>query len=292
MVNTHKTLLFVGAHPDDETFGPGASLAQYAYSGASVYYLCSTRGEAGTVDPGLLNNYQSIGDLRWDELTRAAKVLSLKDFFHLGYSDSGMPGSVANKNPNALINAPLEEIAARMVKYFRLIKPDVIITHDSNGGYGHPDHIITHQAAVKAFFLSGNPDELKDAGSAFKPAKLYCTVRSSKLLKFVVRIMPLLGQNPHHFGRNKDIDLVNMLEIQQPIHARLRIKLKYIAIKQKAASCHASQLGGRPRNMWLMALINRFFNIYNIFFGYHDYYMRLYPEVKDKSMESDLFSDL
>jgi LmbE family N-acetylglucosaminyl deacetylase len=291
-MNKPKILLFVGAHPDDETFGLGAVLAQYAASGMKVYYLCSTRGEAGTVDPGFLKGYNSIGDLRWNELTKAAKVLGLTDVFYLGYRDSGMAGSEENQHPDAMVNAPAEEVARRVVAFYRRIKPDVVVTHDPSGGYGHPDHVATHLGAVGAFYLSGDSSRYPEAGPAFQPKKLYCGLRPHRFLKFIVRLMPLFGQDPHRFGRNKDIDMAKMLEVEYPIHASVRIKKKYMKIRDNAAACHASQLGGRPPGMSFFGLINNLFSISNSIFGHHDYFMRLYPEVKGKKKESDLFQNL
>ena len=91
-MNKDRTLVFFGAHPDDETFGMGATLAWYAASGVKVYCVCATRGEAGTVDPEYMPGYATIGDVRWAELKCAAQVLGLIDVIYLGYRDSGMRG--------------------------------------------------------------------------------------------------------------------------------------------------------------------------------------------------------
>src|SRR5690242_21445495 len=88
-----KTILAVLAHPDDESFGLGGTLALYANKGYATYLVCATRGEVGTVDEEHLNGFKDIAELRTDELMRAAKHLGLKDVFFLGYRDSGMPRS-------------------------------------------------------------------------------------------------------------------------------------------------------------------------------------------------------
>ena len=206
-MNKPGTLVFVGAHPDDETFGTGAILAKYSVSGVKVYYVCATRGEAGTVEPKYLQGYSNIGDMRWNELKCASQVLGLTDFIHLGYRDSGMLGAPDNSHPEALMKAPLDEVAGRLVKIFRAIQPDVVITHNSEGGYGHPDHIAVHQATVKAFYASGDPKQYPEAGPVFKPSKLYFGLRPHRLMKVMLKLMPLFRQDPHHFGRNRDIDL-------------------------------------------------------------------------------------
>ena len=155
-MDKQKTLLFVGAHPDDETFGIGGTLAQYAAAGVKVYYACATRGEVGTADAESMKGFSSVGDMRWAELECAARVLGLAGVVHLGYRDSGMAGSPDNQHPDSLAMAPLEQAAGRVVKVIRELKPEVVITHDPLGGYRHPDHIAVHRATVAAFKAAGD----------------------------------------------------------------------------------------------------------------------------------------
>ena len=114
-----KTILAVLAHPDDESFGLGGTLALYASKGFDTYLICATRGEVGTVDEEHLNGFKDIAELRTGELMRAAKHLGLKDVFFLGYRDSGMPGTEENKHPDAQINHPVDEVAVRVLQYIR-----------------------------------------------------------------------------------------------------------------------------------------------------------------------------
>src|SRR5262249_46668029 len=149
--SSERCLLFIGAHPDDESFGPGGTLAKYALEGARVYYACATRGEVGEASAEHLAGHVSTGDMRWSELTCAAAALHLAGLFHLGYRDSGMPGSPSNTAPGALAAAPVEEATGRVVKVIREVRPQVIFTHDPIGDYRHPDHIAVHNATVRAF---------------------------------------------------------------------------------------------------------------------------------------------
>ncbi|MGC8856624.1 MAG: PIG-L deacetylase family protein [Anaerolineae bacterium] len=153
---TKPVLLAVLARPDDESFGMGGPLALYAQRGADVYLVCATRGEVGSVDAEHLHNYPSITALREAELRCAAQTLGLKGVFFLDYRDSGMPGSPENQYPEAQINHPVEEVAGRVVRYIRQLKPDVVLTFDPIGGYRHPAHIHIHQATVLAFERSAN----------------------------------------------------------------------------------------------------------------------------------------
>src|SRR5512135_954393 len=112
-----QTLLAVLAHPDDESFGMGGTLALYAARGVEVHLVCATRGEVGDVAPDLLQGFNSIADLRESELRCAAGILGLAGVHFLDYRDSGMPGSPDNQHPKALAFQPLDEVAANVVCY-------------------------------------------------------------------------------------------------------------------------------------------------------------------------------
>jgi LmbE family N-acetylglucosaminyl deacetylase len=117
-----QVLLAVLAHPDDETFGMGGTLAFYAQRGAAVHLICATRGEVGEVDEKYMQGFQSIAELRESELRCAAGILGLTGVYFLGYRDSGMPGSPDNQHPNALVAQSLDEVAAKVAHYIRLLK--------------------------------------------------------------------------------------------------------------------------------------------------------------------------
>jgi LmbE family N-acetylglucosaminyl deacetylase len=283
-MNEQKTILFVGAHPDDETFGIGGTLALYAAAGVKVYYACATRGEAGTIGPEAMKGYATIGEMRWAELTCAAKVLGLVDIIHLGYRDSGMAGSKDTKHPKALVKASAEQVAGRIVKVIREIKPQVVITFDPIGGYRHPDHIAVHNATVMAFRAAADPQQYIAAGPVFTPQKLYFSVFPRTVFKVIVKLMPLFGQNPHRFGRNKDIDIAELANVEFPVHAIIRLTRQAKKTREMAMVCHASQTGGRPRNGW--------FNLMDKFRRHNDLYMRSYPTVNHGIRESDLFDGI
>lgn len=276
-----KTLLAVLAHPDDESFGLGGTLALYASKGYDVYYVCATRGEAGMMDEEHLNGFKDIAEKRTDELMRAAKELGLRDVFFLGYRDSGMPGSVDNQHPNAQINAPIEEVAGKVVKYIRTLKPDVVLTFDPIGGYKHPDHLHIHKATVFAFANSDNDSFYPEAGEPFKPKALYFQVFPRWFLRVMTRVMPILGKDPTKWGRNGDINLKELAEVHFPVHVRLDVRPVSEA-KHRASECHASQGGGQMRR-GLMGFVTRMF-------GEHEDYMRAFPPVDGNfKRRADLF---
>jgi N-acetyl-1-D-myo-inositol-2-amino-2-deoxy-alpha-D-glucopyranoside deacetylase/mycothiol S-conjugate amidase len=283
VVENQKRLLFVGAHPDDESFGLGGTLAKYALAGTQVVYACGTRGEVGTIDPEHLQGFASPGDMRWAELTCAAQHLGLADVIHLGYRDSGMPGSDDNRHPNALAAAPVDEVAARVINVLRQFRPQVVVTFDPIGGYRHPDHIAIHNATVRAFHLAGDPQQFPDGGPAHQPQKLYYQVLPKRWLKLFVRLMPLFGQDPRRFGRNRDIDLASLVEVDFPVHAAVRVGGEAAARSQRAAACHKSQLEGGPPSSGLIGLIVRLA-------GSQDFFMRAHPPVTyGRVRERDLF---
>ena len=276
-----KILLAVLAHPDDESFGLGGTLALYASKGYDTYYVCATRGEAGTVDDEHLVGFKDTAEMRTAELMKAAEALGLKEVFFLGYRDSGMPGMEANEHPNAQINASIDEVAGRVVKYIRELKPDIVLTFDPIGGYKHPDHIHIHKATVLAFENADNASFHPEAGLPFKPHALYYQVFPRGLLKFATRIMPLFGRDPRKFGRNGDINLKELAEVSFPVHVRLNVQSVADA-KRKASEAHASQ-GGMQMRRGMMGFITRLF-------GEREDYMRAYPLVGEVfKRKTDLF---
>ena len=280
-----RTLFFIGAHPDDETFGAGGTLAQYARSGVKVYYLCGTRGEVGEAEPRFMQGYASVGDMRWAELECAAKILGLAGVSHLGYRDSGMPGSEDNRHPDALAAAPTEEVARRIVKIMREHQPQVVITFDPIGGYRHPDHIAMHKAAVMAFQAAPDPSRYPEAGQPYQPQKLYFGIFPRGALKFFVKIMPLLGRDPRRFGKNKDIDLTAIANVTFPVNAVIKPDKQAAAARDSARACHASQLGGGGPPGGPFAFLM------NLLLGQHDLFMRAYPPPGGRK-EKDLFNEV
>lgn len=283
-----RVLLFVGAHPDDESFGPGATLAHYALTDVKVYYACATRGEAGTIDPQFfVSGLTTTGDVRWAELQCAGKALGLSAIFHLGYRDSGMAGSADNQDPRALVNAPVEQVAGRIVKIIREIKPQVVLTHDTCGDYGHPDHVAVNRAATEAFNAAGDIKRYSEAGAPFQPSKLYYSVFPRRLLKLAVKLLPLVGQNPKTFGRNKDIDLTKLTGECLPVHARVKLSRAALKARGEASACHRSQLygGGGPPRAGLLGLIEKFI-------GRRDSFTRVFPPAVIGTAERNLFQGL
>ncbi len=277
------TLLAVLAHPDDETFGTGGTLALYARQrGYDVYLVCGTRGEVGEMDPKFMRGFNSIAERREAELRCAAENLGLKGVYFLNYRDSGMPGSPDNSHPQALTAQPMQQVAADIVHYIRLIKPQVVITFDPIGGYRHPDHIAIHNATVEAFQQAGKVDCHPEDLEPFQPEKLYFQVMPRGLLRAAVVLMRLVGQNPRKVGTNKDVDLVSIAEVSFPTHARIDFR-PVAKIRDEASACHASQGGGRMIGGPVLGQLRRWLTS-------TENYMRSYPEpAPGMQIERDLF---
>ncbi len=272
-----RKLLAVFAHPDDETFGTGGTLAHYARQGVEVYLVCATRGEAGEAPPDL-KGFTSAGEMREDELRCAAGILSLKAVYFLGYRDSGMPGSAENAHPKALAAAPLEQVARQVAGYIRQIRPQVVITFDPIGGYRHPDHIAIHKATVLAVQMAADSKQEVDTLPTYAVPKVYFSTFSRRFLRWSVRLIRLMGQDPSHFGQNKDIDLASLVKVEFPIHASIPIR-DAVEIKKQAAACHSSQGGGLPGPLRLAER----------WLGGNETFMRAVPAEPPRHLERDLF---
>lgn len=276
----NKRLLVVVAHPDDETFGMGGTIAHYAHAGAEVHLVCATRGEVGEVEPEKMAGFDSVGDLRTHELSCAANVLGIREIHYLDYRDSGMPGSLDNDHSRALVQAPIEEVAQKIAKIMRQVKPQVVLTFDPVGGYMHPDHIAIHKAAVRAFDLAGDKQWKSSKLKPFSSQKLYYHTIPHTFIKLVVKLMPLFGKDPRKFGKNGDIDLTAILAEDFPTHARISYR-DVARIREEASACHASQGGDRTSGYlvtWIMRLVSSY-----------ETYMRAVPPVGNRRIERDLF---
>ncbi len=236
---SQRRLLAVFAHPDDESFGPGGTLARYAREGVEVHLVCATRGEVGSSDSDDLGACADLACRREEELRCAAEVLGLAGVHLLGYRDSGMAGAETNQHPQALVQADPQFLAGQVAAWMCELRPQVVLTFDPFGGYGHPDHITIHRATVRAFerVRAGllPPDQA--------PQRLYYTLMPHTLIRLAVRLMPLFGRDPTALGKNRDINLREVLAHKLPVTTRVDIRRVY-DVRERAAACHSSQLSG------------------------------------------------
>jgi len=180
LLDAPRRMLLVHAHPDDETINNGVTMAKYAAAGVHVTLVTCTLGEEGEVlVPGLAHlaadQDDALGQHRIGELATAMEALGVEDFRFLGgpgrYRDSGMMGLPTNDRPDSFWQADLDEAAGHLVAVIREVRPQVVITYDENGGYGHPDHIQAHRVAMRAVELAADPGV--GDGAPWDVAKVY-----------------------------------------------------------------------------------------------------------------------
>ncbi|RJL33420.1 N-acetyl-1-D-myo-inositol-2-amino-2-deoxy-alpha-D-glucopyranoside deacetylase [Bailinhaonella thermotolerans] len=185
-----RRLLLVHAHPDDESINNGATMAKYAAEGAHVTLVTCTLGEEGEVIPPELRDLAAdredrLGAYRIGELERACAALGVKDHRFLGgagrWRDSGMMGAPTNDRPGAFWRADLDEAAAELVTVIREVRPQVLVTYDENGFYGHPDHIQAHRVARRAAELAAAPGH--GDGEPWTVAKFYYTTVARSVIE-------------------------------------------------------------------------------------------------------------
>ncbi|MBO2454588.1 N-acetyl-1-D-myo-inositol-2-amino-2-deoxy-alpha-D-glucopyranoside deacetylase [Actinomadura barringtoniae] len=193
---TQPRILFVHAHPDDETIGTGASMAKYAAEGAHVCLVTCTLGEEGEVIPDELRHLASdkedrLGEYRIGELAAACAALGVADHRFLGgpgrWRDSGMMGAPTNEDPRSFWKADLDEAAGELVKVIREVRPQVIVTYDERGNYGHPDHIQAHRVTRRACELAADPGY--GEGEPWRAEKFYAYATPRTVLARAIAVM-------------------------------------------------------------------------------------------------------
>lgn len=177
-------MVLVHAHPDDECIGTGVTMARAVDEGVGVTLLTCTRGEEGEVlVPDLSHlaagDTDSLGHHRETELAEAMRILGVTDHRFLGehgeFRDSGMMGEPTNDRPECFWRADLLEAATRVAAVLREVRPQVLVSYDQNGGYGHPDHIQAHRAAMYGSVLAAAPSYRRDLGEPWDVPKIYWT---------------------------------------------------------------------------------------------------------------------
>jgi N-acetyl-1-D-myo-inositol-2-amino-2-deoxy-alpha-D-glucopyranoside deacetylase len=186
-----RTILAIFAHPDDEAFGTGGTLAKYALEGDRVYLVCATGGEAGLnrLDE---HDLERLGDLRSEELRRACEQLGIEAPLFMGYRDSGMAGTPENQHLESLNLAPLDEVAEKLREIIAELRPDALITFERYGWYGHPDHVKVYQAVRAA--LEG----LEDA------PPLFCAAMPAEAARYSAHLMEQAGEEVPAMFSNPD----------------------------------------------------------------------------------------
>jgi N-acetyl-1-D-myo-inositol-2-amino-2-deoxy-alpha-D-glucopyranoside deacetylase len=248
-----RRLLLVHAHPDDEVIGTGATMAQYAADGAHVTLVTCTLGEEGEIHvPELAqlaaDQADQLGGYRLTELAGSCAALGVTDQRFLGgagrYRDSGMMGLATNDHPRAFWQADLDEAAGYLVEIMREVRPQVVITYDANGFYGHPDHIQAHRVAMRASELA--------TAQGFGPDKIYWTTIPRSVMAAGKEAFAESAENP--FADLDDIDDLPFGTPDDEVAARIDAT-EYHDRKEAALRAHATQI---PANSWLYSIAGNF----------------------------------
>ncbi|MDB5079557.1 MAG: hypothetical protein JWP00_1481 [Chloroflexi bacterium] len=197
--NSPLSIMAVHAHPDDETTSGGPSMVKYRAEGIQTIVVTCTDGAEGEMhDPDLDPEWAlpRMAEIRKGEMERAAKILNLNAHEWLGYRDSGMMGTPANENPACFWKADLTEATGRLVRLVRKYRPQVMLTYNSNGGYGHPDHIQAHKVASAAFDYAADLDRYpaEEFGEPWEPLKLYTAAFSRDAWQQVWKLLRESGE--------------------------------------------------------------------------------------------------
>ncbi|WP_156725897.1 N-acetyl-1-D-myo-inositol-2-amino-2-deoxy-alpha-D-glucopyranoside deacetylase [Streptomyces apocyni] len=245
-----RRLLLVHAHPDDESINNGATMAAYAADGARVTLVTCTRGEEGEVIPPSLAHLaadrdDALGAHRVAELTAAMKELGVTDHRFLGgpgrYRDSGMMGTEQNHREGAFWAADVDDAAAPLVEIIREVRPQVLVTYDPDGGYGHPDHIQAHRVAMRAVDLAAEPAFRRDLGDPYRVAKVYWNrAPRSVVAEAFARLPEQLRTSP--FARAASIGDVPGVVDDGQVTTEIDGGESAVAAKAAAMAAHATQV--------------------------------------------------
>lgn len=284
------TVMLVHAHPDDECSSTGGLLCRCAREGHTSILVICTNGEWGEMNDKRLclrprenpEDRRRLGEIRLEELKRAAGILGVTHHFPLGYRDSGMDGWESNGAPEAFTNADPEEAAGKIVRLIREHRPDVLITYDEKGGYGHPDHVMAHRVAIASAEAAEKPDRFPGAGAGpWRIRKIYHTAWPRSRMLRAWRWMRLLG-------RKTPLDDPDFREDKygtpdEMITTRVDVR-PYLRRKWRALFTHKTQLGGNFF-WWFFRLTGRF--IFN-----EETFVCIRSDVPIKGVETSIFEGL
>lgn len=218
------TLMAVFAHPDDEAFSVGGTLAHYAQKGVKVVLVCATRGEAGKItDPSM--TVTDLGAQREGELRAACEALGIPAPIFLDFHDSGRAERIRYDDPLALMNVDVLDLEARIRPLIEEHLPQVIVTFDPHGGYGHIDHLQVHRATTAAFHSTGHLSR--------PPQRLYYTALTHQAAEGLAR-----------FGNDLDPLLYGVSE--KSLVVRMDVA-RYAGRKKAALAAHGTQMGPESR---------------------------------------------
>jgi mycothiol conjugate amidase Mca len=276
----------VHAHPDDECIGTGGVLARYAADGVRTVLVTCTDGAVGEISDPALASPDNLVEVRSRELDESVRILGISRLIKLGYRDSGMAGTDDNHNPASFHQANFDDAVRRVVQVMREERPQVVVTYDENGGYGHPDHIRAHQVAVAAFEASSDPARFPDAGPVWAPTKLYYAVMArSAMQRFRDRLKDAGMEFPSRGNdESEDNDRPSFGVDDDRVTTVVDVS-SYADAKRRSLVAHATQMGPEQFIMRLPP------QIFAEAFG-RETFQRMSGPTNGASPEDDLFAGL
>ncbi|MFE3287321.1 N-acetyl-1-D-myo-inositol-2-amino-2-deoxy-alpha-D-glucopyranoside deacetylase [Streptomyces sp. NPDC059233] len=245
-----RRLLLVHAHPDDESINNGVTMAKYAAEGAHVTLVTCTLGEEGEVIPPALAHLtadrdDSLGAHRVGERADAMAELGVTDHRFLGgpgrFRDSGMMGAPQNDRPEAFWSADVDEAAAYLVEVIREVRPQVLVTYDPDGGYGHPDHIQAHRVATRAAELAAEGAYRRDLGEPHRIAKVYWNRVPLSVVEEGFAELRATGTESPFPGIASPKDVPGVVADER-ITAEIEVPAELAAAKAAAMRAHVTQI--------------------------------------------------
>lgn len=283
-----QRLLVFFAHPDDEVFSCGGIFAQNKSRGIHNTLVCATKGEAGEISSPELANASNLGLVREQELIDASRLMGVDDLYFLGYRDSGMAGTEENRNPAAYTNADASAVVPRLVRFIRDVRPQVVLTFDPTGAYGHPDHIAIHKHTVAAFHAAADPAFAPELGEPWQAQRLFYPVFRREMFEALRDQLISQGIEPPDWGNrnenNEDGNGNGITFVEQALHAGVDIG-QFTLAKWTAFKSHRTQFGPQhpflqvPEDFVLKMLGTEWFEL-------------AWPESKPAQPYTDLFYGL
>ena len=297
-----QRILLVHAHPDDESINNGATMARYAAEGRDVTLVTCTAGELGEILVPEWTHMSSdqddtLGDHRREELAAAMKLLGVTDHRFLGgfgtYRDSGMKWhedghaiAADDVHENAFWHADLNEAADHLVRVIREVRPQVLVTYDQFGGYGHPDHIQAHRVAMYAALLAAAPSYKLSLGEPWDIAKIYWAAMSENRMRQSLREIRASGDTETFSGMEPDGEMGPFVTPDDLLTACIDGN-EYVDLKMEALKAHRSQI--EPEGFFFAGAESG-----HIFWA--DEFYRLVKgtagPLADNGLEADLFAGL
>jgi LmbE family N-acetylglucosaminyl deacetylase len=231
-----KRLLGIFAHPDDEGLIGGA-LLHYNASGVETGLIYATRGDVGGISDPILAAPDNLGEVREKEARAAASLLGVQHLWFLDYRDSGMAGAPDNEHRRALIRVGAADAVGKLVEIIRQFRPQVIVTFDEAGGFGHPDHIAIYRYTTSAFHAAADAVQYPELGPAHAVAKLYYTSLSRRQMLMMAEW--LQGQEYDNVLKDLDPNTLGLPDDQ--ISVVLDVE-QWNEMKERARIQHRSQL--------------------------------------------------